>query len=183
MIKIMCATKDGVLLQDVVPFQGNLKKREQSDLDGLKESLTREGLLMPFAIWKKDGKNFLLDGHGRLEVLLNMAVEDPEILTSAFPCIYITADTEDDARKALLQITSSYGKITKNGVKQFMISIPNYVAPSVQRFVAKPVKKQEIKVSDKAKIADKIVIKLRVSKDRKDNLIEVLKQFDFIEVL
>ena len=60
---------------------------------------------------------------------------------------YITTriETEDGARKALLQITSAYGKITKTGVKQFCVSIPDYKAPSIAKFVSKPVKAKEAK--------------------------------------
>ena len=182
MIKINCETKDKVKLTDCVPFQGNLKKRTEQDIHELCESLNTEGLMMPFAIWKHDDKNYLLDGHGRREALVKLAVESPDILSFDWPCIYIEADTENDARKALLQITSSYGKVTKQGVKQFCVSIPDYKAPVIQKFVAKPVKVNKPE-QVKPPVNAKTVIKIRIDNDKMGQVLEILKQFSFIEVL
>ena len=177
MISVKCDTKDHIKLADCEPFQGNMKKRSEQDLEGLKQSLLTEGLLMPFAIWEHDGKKLLLDGHGRREVLIAMA--DPDIMDFDWPCVYIKADTEDDARKALLQITSQYGKITKVVYKQFTVSIPNYKAPSVAKFIS-PVNK---KVSVPKAQSDLKIVKIRVPKDKYDKVLEIFKSFDFIEVL
>ena len=182
MIKINCETKDTVKLTDMTPFQGSLKKRTEQDIEDLKQSLITEGLMMPFAIWVHEDKKYLLDGHGRKEALTRLAVDDVGLLSVDWPCIYIEAMTEDDARKALLQITSSYGKVTKSGYKQFCVSIPNYKAPVIAKFMPKPVKVKNI---DKAKQpnATKTIIKVRVSNDKVVQVLDIFKQFDFIEVL
>lgn len=181
MIKINCETSDELKLTDMVAFQGNLKKRTDEDISALQESLKTEGLMMPFAVWKHEGKNYLLDGHGRKEALIRMATVEPELLNSEWPVIYVNADTEDEARKALLQITSSYGKITKTGVKQFCVSIPNYKAPAINKFVTKtvPVKKQ---VAEKS-APIKTIIKIRVDNDKVEQVRSILKEFAFIEVI
>ena len=185
MVEIKCITKDAIKLTDCTPFQGNLKKRTQQDIEELKQSLLTEGLLMPFAVWKKDDKNYLLDGHGRKEALVQLAVEDAQLLSVDWPCVFINAETEDEARKALLQITSSYGKITKAGVKQFTVSIPNYVAPSIKKFVPKI---KSVSVTDNKKehenpAQDKAVLKIRVMRDKLEEVRNILSQFNFIEVL
>ena len=183
-MEIKCTTKDTIKLTECVPFQGNLKKRTAQDIAELKDSLLREGLLMPFAVWDHDDKKFLLDGHGRKEALVQLAVEDANLLNVDWPCIYIKADTEDDARKALLQITSSYGKITKTGVKQFTVSIPDYKAPSIAKFVAKPVtKKVEAVDPVQRPNQDKVVLKVSVTKEKVSEVKKILEQFDFIKVL
>lgn len=183
-MEIKCTTKDTIKLTECVPFQGNLKKRTPQDIAELKESLLREGLLMPFAVWDHDDKKYLLDGHGRKEALVQLAVEDANLLNVDWPCIYIKADTEDDARKALLQITSSYGKITKTGVKQFTVSIPDYKAPSIAKFVAKPViKKTEAVDPVQRPNQDKVILKVSVTKDKVSEVKKILEQFDFIKVL
>lgn len=183
-MEIKCTTKDTIKLTECVPFQGNLKKRTAQDIAELKDSLLREGLLMPFAVWDHDDKKFLLDGHGRKEALVQLAVEDANLLNVDWPCIYIKADTEDDARKALLQITSSYGKITKTGVKQFTVSIPDYKAPSIAKFVAKPVaKKVEAIDPVQRPNQDKVILKVSVTKDKVSEVKKILEQFDFIKVL
>lgn len=183
-MEIKCTTKDTIKLTECVPFQGNLKKRTAQDIAELKDSLLREGLLMPFAVWDHDDKKFLLDGHGRKEALVQLAVEDANLLNVDWPCIYIKADTEDDARKALLQITSSYGKITKTGVKQFTVSIPDYKAPSIAKFVAKPVtKKVEAVDPVQRPNQDKVILKVSVTKEKVSEVKKILEQFDFIKVL
>ena len=183
MIKINCETKDTIRLTDCIPFQGKLKKRTEQDIQELKKSLETEGLMMPFAIWLHDNKKYLLDGHGRKEALVRMAVDDATLLNVDWPCVFIKAKTEEEARKALLQITSSYGKITRLGVKQFTATIPDYVAPSIAKFVAKP---KAVESSDKpvsVPKAQKSVIRIRVANERFAQVLDILKQFDFIEVL
>lgn len=177
MIQIKCSTRDGVLLQELSPFQGNLKVRDQKNVDELKESLLREGLLMPFAIWRTGDKKYLLDGHGRLDALLQLSMEDSNLLEVPFPCVYIEAATEEDARKSLLQITSSYGKITKKGVVEFTANIPDYAAPSISKFVAKPVSKVDV---SRQKYS---VIKIRVPKEKAAEVKQVLATVDYVEVL
>lgn len=181
MIKINCESSDTLKLTDMVPFQGTLKKRTEQDIKELTDSLVNEGLMMPFAIWKHDDKNYLLDGHGRKEALVKLAVNDTGILTFDFPVIYVSAETEDEARKALLQITSSYGKVTKSGYKQFCVSIPEYKAPVISKFVAKPVKVNTEK--PEVKKPDTVILKIRVKRDKIDQVKDVFKSFDFIEVL
>lgn len=184
MIKINCEAKDTIKLTDMIPFQGNLKKRTNSDIKELTESLVNEGLMMPFAIWKHDNKNYLLDGHGRKEALIMLAMFDTEILAADWPCVFIQAETENDARKALLQITSSYGKITKQGVKQFCVSIPDYKAPAIAKFVAKPTTKKVTLDTEAKPVPKKTIIKIRVDSDKVEEVKNTLRQVSkLIEVL
>ena len=183
MIKINCKTEDTLKLADMAFFQGHLKKRTDKDLAELKQSLETEGLMMPFAVWNHEGKNLLLDGHGRKQAIMRIIEESGEndMLSVDWPVVYVSAETETDARKALLQITSSYGKITKNGYKQFCVSIPEYKAPAIQKYVAKPV----TKTSKPVPVAEPtdIVLKIKVSREKIDQVKEILSSFDFIKVL
>lgn len=187
MIKINCETKDTLKLADMVFFQGNLKKRTNNDIEELKKSLETEGLMMPFAVWTHEDKNLLLDGHGRKQAIMRIIEEtgDNDMLAVDWPVIHITAETEDDARKALLQITSSYGKITKNGYKQFCVSIPEYRAPAIQKYVAKPVsyKAKPVTEPTQPNPNGKTIIKIKVSNDKVEEVKQVLKEFSYIEVL
>ena len=136
MIDVQCkGLKDTLKLSEMIAFQGNLKKRTDKEIDELGQSLKTEGLLMPFAIWPSNDGYKVLDGHGRIAALQKLATMEPDILNQKFPVIFIDKPTEEEARKALLQITSSYGKITKKGALEFVKSIPNYSAPSINKFV------------------------------------------------
>ena len=183
MIKINCESDATLKLTDMVPFQGNLKKRTPQDIKELTDSLVNEGLMMPFAIWKHEGKNYLLDGHGRKEALIKLAVEEPSMLTEEWPVIYVNADTEDGARKALLQITSAYGKVTKSGYKQFCVSIPDYKAPVIQKFVAKPAKVKPAEPKTETPDPKRpVVLKIRVSAERVEEFKKIMNEFNY-EVL
>lgn len=177
-MEIKCKTEETMLITDMVPFQGNLKKRTEQDIHELQDSLNNEGLLMPFAIWKSD-KNYLLDGHGRRQAIMGLIDQDPSLLQVQWPVIVIDAADEDTARKALLQITSQYGKVTKQGIKQFTVSIPDYKAPVIAKFTPK------VKVlKDKNPKKDtRVILKIRVDQSKLADVKEILNSVNYIEVL
>jgi len=179
MINIMCSAPTVVSLKDLKPFQGDLKKRTDKDVKALANSITSEGLLMPFAVWTTDnGDNMLLDGHGRLAALTELAATDTEILDQKFPCIKVVAKSEEDARKALLQITSSYGKITKEGAIKFCAKIPEYHAPSINKYVHKSVARMK-----KEKPTTESIIKIAVPTEKVEEVKALLAQVAYIKVM
>lgn len=178
MVDIKCLAQGTIKLGQLSPFQGELKQRSVNDIKALADSIRTEGMKMPFAVWQHDGVNSLLDGHGRLAALIELALQDRSIESQDFPVIYISADSEDEAKKALLQITSSYGKITKQGVVKFCASIPTYKAPAINKFVHKP--KEHVKVE---KPKTESVIKISVPTDKVQAILDVLKQVSYIKVL
>lgn len=142
MIGIRCEAADSLTLREMRPFQGDLKYRTEEQLEELKKSLLDEGLLAPFFIWRGESEgeegNWLLDGHARYEALRSIcsdAGNDSVWLSQEFPVAYIEAESPEEARKALLQITSSYGRVTRLGASRFCASIPEYRAPSVAAFL------------------------------------------------
>ena len=181
MINIKCSAPDKVKLTELKPFQGDLKKRSDKDVDALASSITNDGLIAPFMVWRnKDKENVLLDGHGRLAALTLLASRgNVDILTQDFPCVYVEAESEDEARKALLQITSQYGKITKQGAANFCISIPNYTAPSIAKFTRPAKAKPQFDVEEKKTS----IIKLRVPSDKVLEVKALLSQVSYIELL
>lgn len=185
MVNIKCeGIKDSILLQDLVPFQGDLKKRTDDDVADLIQSIVAEGLLMPFVVWRKDKQNFLLDGHGRLQALRNI----PDTERQKFPVLFIDADSEEDARKALLQITSSYGKVTKKGAVQFTATIKGYKAPAVNKLLYRTVKPKQLpKLPDPSMVValsdGDVIIKLAVPADKETVLKDLLKNIEYVKVL
>lgn len=148
MIAVRCETADALPLCRLSPFQGSLKSRSAEQLEELRRSILEEGLLAPFFVWKgtvhadEGERNWLVDGHARLEALrleYEETGDDGLWFGQEFPVVYIEASDPDDAKRALLQVTSSYGKITAYGAKKFCASLPGYRAPSVAAFL-KPVK-------------------------------------------
>ena len=180
MVRIMCeGVKSFAKLADMLAFQGNLKKRTDKEIDELAQSIKTEGLLMPFAVWPSNDGYKLLDGHGRIAALKKLAVDDKDILEQKLPIILIEKPTEEEARKALLQITSSYGKITKKGALEFVKTIPTYSAPAINKFV----KYQHKPVAHQAKDNGMAVIKIQVPVAKAEEVKAVLKQIPEIKVL
>lgn len=179
MISILCDTPDKVTLGELIPFQGNLKKRTTGDIKSLAGSIQSEGLIMPFAVWKDNtGRNILLDGHGRLAALTELALTDTDVASQQFPVLYITADTEDEARKHLLQITSSYGRFNKQGVIKFCATIPEYKAPAINKYVHnKKVKRETVEHKTTA------IIRIEVPADKEAEVRDLLMQVSYIKVL
>ena len=178
MIGVRCSSDSTIKLNELVPFQGDLKQRKPADVQALAKSLSSEGLLMPFAVWLHDGKHYLLDGHGRLAALTELMLLDPTIQMQDFPCLFITADTEDEAKKALLQITSQYGKVTKSGAVKFCASIPSYSAPSVNRFIHKPVSRRKAEQP-----ANETILKISVQSDKIEEVKRIFAQVSYIKLL
>lgn len=178
MVTVKCKTEQSVLLKDIKPFQGELKKRSPKDIEALADSLSNDGLLMPFALWQTpEGTQYILDGHGRLQALMHLAVKgDATILEQQFPIVVIEASTEDEARKALLQITSTYGKFNNAGIRAFSSSISNYSAPLLKRTERKP-------YTPKVPEINRVMVRLSVDKAKLSQIISVLKQVDGVTVL
>jgi hypothetical protein len=180
MFTIKCKTENAITLTELRQFQGNLKKRSENDVNALINSLNEDGLLMPFAIWKQENGGIcsILDGHARYEAMIRMAIDDPVILNTPLPVIFIENNDENEAKRALLQITSAYGHITKKGLLDFTATIPNYtpVAPiAVKVMTPVSVKKQAE--------SDTVVLRLSVKKDMVAKLTEVLGSVEGVNIL
>lgn len=178
MITVKCSAPDTIALPLLTPFQGDLKKRTEEDVKELAKSIIEDGLLMPFAVWQHEDINYLLDGHGRLAALSEILKVDPSVSEQQFPCILIHADTEAEAKKALLQITSRYGRITKKGAVHFCASIPEYKAPAINSLLYK--KKERPKQSENKKTEARIIMYVPIEKEKEVR--DLLKQVDYIRI-
>ena len=199
MIGIRCVGKDFLPLRGMRLFQGDLKSRTKEQLNELKESLRTEGLLAPFFVWKGALANggygaWLLDGHARYEALSSMAEDDSELWDAMFPVVYIEADGPDGAKKALLQITSDYGKVTRKGAREFCASIPGYRAPSVAAFLkpVSPLKEKAVSLEDAPVLqrmepetpgADEVKLVIAVPSAYRQAALELFNSVSYIRVL
>ena len=86
----------------------------------------------------------------------------------------IDAASEDEARKALLQISSTYGKVSKRGLQKFVEPIQGYTAPIITTATKKVVRE---------KVNDTVIIRLKVMKDKVELLKTELAKVTGVEVL
>lgn len=122
MIKIECQCADSLSLDELTEFQGNLKKRTKADIEKIKNLIIKYGFSFPFFVWKSKGKNFTLDGHGRILALRELR-ETEKDFPEAFPVVYVNAKNEAEAKKKVLSASSTFGKMTSESVIEFAGSI------------------------------------------------------------
>ena len=112
-IEVRCNTKHSLPMEDLTDFQGNLKYRTNMDVARLVASIKEFGFSFPFFVWlDPDGRNYIVDGHGRIEALTylkEVGYEIPEL-----PVVYINADSPDKAKELLLTVNSQYGDIDRH---------------------------------------------------------------------
>ena len=118
MIEIRCTTQDTLSLDEMTEFQGGLKQREEADFAKIEKSIKKHGFSFPFFVWRHDGINHVLDGHGRLGAL-NRMVAHGEILPP-LPVVYVDCRDEADAKEKLLKLNSTYGRMTADSVRDFL---------------------------------------------------------------
>lgn len=108
-----------VELAKLSPLQGDLKNLEVADFQRLRLSILDEGFFVPLFVWKAPkGRMKLMDGHQRVRVLTKLESEGYKI--PKLPVVYIHAKTQRDAKKRLLAITSAYGRVSRQGLYEFL---------------------------------------------------------------
>lgn len=118
MIKINCKTSDYLNLEEITPFQGGLKIRDEEDHEKVIKSIRKHGFSVPFFIWKKGKTNYCLDGHNRIGALQRLVASGEKI--PPLPVVYVKCKDEADAKELLLKINSQYGHMTKDSVLEFL---------------------------------------------------------------
>lgn len=116
-IQIKCETKDSLELAEMTELQGGLKIRDDIDYDKIELSILKYGFSFPFFIWKSGKTNYLLDGHGRFEILCRMQKDG--FIIPPLPVVYVQAKTKKEAKEKLLRLNSTFGKMTKESVLEF----------------------------------------------------------------
>ena len=118
MIQIKCTTKDTLNLSELTEFQGNLKERENADFEKIERRIKKHGFSFPFFVWKHDGINHVLDGHGRIGALNRMVASGEQI--PPLPIVYVECNDEAEAKEILLKLNSQYGRMTAESVREFL---------------------------------------------------------------
>jgi len=182
MIQIKCkSVKDTLLFTELLPFQGNLKKRTDEDIKKLAASLLEDGLIQPLSVWHTpEGLFYILDGHARHRAIQYIAETQPDVLKQSFPVILIEANSIEDACNLLLQTSSAYGKITPVGLTEFLKKAPNIKVEKLGIRVKPLSIKAPIKID--TEITHKIV-KLKVPKEVVAEFIDLVSKLKGVEIL
>ena len=123
-IEIKCKGADTLPIDRILEFQGGLKELSKENEKKLRNSILKFGFIAPLFLWDDHGEWKLLDGHQRLKTLLKMREEGYDI--PLLPVDYIEADSEEDAKRKLLHITSQYGEFTVDGFENFTFGLDGF---------------------------------------------------------
>ena len=123
-IEIKCKGADTLPIDRILEFQGELKELSKENEKKLRNSILKFGFIAPLFVWDDKGEWRLLDGHQRLKTLLKMREEGYDI--PMLPVDYIEADSEEDAKRKLLHISSQYGEFTADGFENFTFGLDGF---------------------------------------------------------
>jgi site-specific DNA-methyltransferase (adenine-specific) len=109
------------MLHELNAFQGNLKDLSEENYERFKNELFELGFSSPFHFWvnPEDNKKYILDGHQRHRVLTKLKEEGVSI-PAKLPAIQVFADSFKQAKKKVLALTSAFGKMSDQGLYEFM---------------------------------------------------------------
>jgi len=117
-IRIKCKGADVLALDEMVPFQGELKSLSEENYEKLSKEILKYGFSAPFFIWRNAGKHYLLDGHQRHRTIARLGEEGHEV--PKLPVIWVEAKSMKEAKHKLLAITSQYGKMSDTSLTDYM---------------------------------------------------------------
>ena len=109
-----CELRLGV--EEMQDFQGALKDLSEEGYAKLKASMLRYGFSFPEFVWHAPDGWKTLDGHQRLRVLR----QEGWSVKGGVPCVEIEATDEREAKEKLLLAVSAYGKVSAQGLYEFV---------------------------------------------------------------
>lgn len=120
-------------IDELHPFQGNLKDLLKEDYDKLRKQIIK-GFKAPFFVWLDPSTNkyMLEDGHQRHRVLTELRRAEGYTIPK-LPCVVIEADTEHEAKKNILEISSQFGRVTPSSLFEYA-SLNNIDLPTLEDF-------------------------------------------------
>ena len=118
-IRIACKGAGTLPYTKLERFQGELKVLTDEGYAKLKGEIVATGFSEPISVWIKDKHHYVLNGHQRLTTVRRM-VEEEAWEGPDLPVSYIEARSLHEARKKVLSLTSQYGKLSQQGLFEYM---------------------------------------------------------------
>lgn len=105
-------------LDEFVWFQGELKTLSDEAYKKLKHQILELGFSEPLSIWINGNDLTLINGHQRVLTLKRMRDEGHEI--PYIPYSIVEAENYEEAKRKVLSLASNFGKITEQGLVEFV---------------------------------------------------------------
>lgn len=122
-IKVNCETKHYFNYKDLKIIQDGdtpLKELSSENYKKLKASVLEFGIISPIHVYRNtEGVLCCIDGTQRVKTF--EAMENEGYTIPRVPVVIIEASTEREARKMLLTLVSQYGKLTDEGLYEYVV--------------------------------------------------------------
>lgn len=107
--------------RDLHDFQGDLKELSEASYHKLSTEIKETGFAFAPHVWKNpvDRLWYKVDCHQRVKTVLRM-VDEGVRAPKKVPCVPVKAKSMKEAKRRVLQASSQYGEITKQGLFDFM---------------------------------------------------------------
>lgn len=117
-IKVAVEGAKTIPYSKLLPFQNDLKILTDEQYKKLKESILSQGFSFSVHVWQNKGKNYIIDGHQRIETLKRMSKEGFNI--PPVPVSMVSAKSYSEAKKKVLSGASQYGSVSEQGLLDFI---------------------------------------------------------------
>lgn len=117
-ISIRCAGADNFDIEDLHPFQDDIKTMTPSTLKKLENVILSQGFSEPIAVWQNDGRNWILNGHQRHTAL--QSLRSRGWFVPPVPVAIVEAADEDEARKKVITLASQFGDFNQDHLLEFV---------------------------------------------------------------
>lgn len=119
-VSIRCEGARSVSINDLHPFQDDIKTMKPSALKKLERVIMEQGFSEPIAVWSDspDGKLWILNGHQRMTALQSLASKGWFI--PPIPVALVSAEDEQEARKKVLTLASQFGDFSGDHLAEFV---------------------------------------------------------------
>lgn len=120
MIRLACVVEHFIPLEDLVPFQGELKSLSKENYEKLRKEILHTGFAFPVHFWRgADGRPYIVGGHQRVRVLQELAKEGFK-LRDGVPVVEVLASSYQEAKRRVLQDVGQYGHVEEQGMYEFL---------------------------------------------------------------
>jgi len=121
-IEVKCKGSLNLGIEELNPFQGDLKDLNKDNYKRLRGQILKEGFCEPFSVWMdpEDNKWKVLNGHQRLRVLQEMKLAEKYVIPE-LPVSVVDAKSKAEAKRKILTLASQYGTMSSQGLYNFIV--------------------------------------------------------------
>ncbi len=118
-IRIECQGAESISIDDLTPFQDDLKSLSKENYEKIKKEIVKNGFSEPISIWRSAGRNYVLNGHQRIRALSGLRDDGYDV--DKIPVSFVAAKTEKEAKRKILGLAGQYGKVEKDELYKFAV--------------------------------------------------------------